>query len=200
VAEFNRAELPKNGSGRRAYYVYSRDEIRPRDMMKRIAVACGSPVSNSTDDMIRGLAWTFRTRRVLLVIDEAQHLSIKCLETIRELNDQPPCFSLLFAGSHTLKQTLDRFAATLGQLNSRIIIKLSLPGLVRTEADGIIRRELHAVIAKMSEAEIKVLVDELIRQSTEKDIFQEGRKYINVRTLTSVLNRMKMQLAAPESK
>jgi hypothetical protein len=42
-------------------------------------------------------------RKVLLVFDEAQHLSIACLETIRELLDQPPHCGLLFAGTHELE-------------------------------------------------------------------------------------------------
>jgi len=44
----------------------------------------------------------FNDRKVLLVFDEAQHLSIDCLETIRELLDQPPHCGLLFAGARPM--------------------------------------------------------------------------------------------------
>jgi DNA transposition AAA+ family ATPase len=43
-------------------------------------------------------------RRALLVFDEAQHLSIECLETLRKLLDQPPHCGLLFADTHELEE------------------------------------------------------------------------------------------------
>ena len=49
-------------------------------------------------------------RKVLLVFDEAQHLSIECLETIRELLDQPPHCGLLFAGTRKLEEIFTRQA------------------------------------------------------------------------------------------
>jgi DNA transposition AAA+ family ATPase len=52
---------------------------------------------------------------VLLVFDEAQHLSIECLETLRELLDQPPHCGLLFAGTHELEEIFTRQALELEQ-------------------------------------------------------------------------------------
>lgn len=194
VARFNLQELPKNGTGRRAVYVYARQGIRPRDLMRRVAVACGCESSLSIENMIENLRWEFRSRRVLLIVDEAQHLSIEGFETLRELLDQPPHFSLLFSGSHDLKNTFDRFSATLEQWNSRIIAKIRLPGLERSEAEGIIRRELAAYIGTMSEDEIRVMTGELVKQSTTKDAFEKGRNYINVRTLTNALDQLRLKL------
>ncbi len=45
-----------------------------------------------------------------LVFDEAQHLSLECLETLRELLDQPPHCGLLFAGTHELEAIFTRQA------------------------------------------------------------------------------------------
>lgn len=194
VARLNLAELPKNGKGRRAVYVYARQNIRPRDLMRRVAIACGCDSSNSIETMIEALRWEFRTRRVLLIVDEAQHLSIDCFESLRELLDQPPFFSLLFAGSHDLKNTFDRFSATLEQWNSRIIAKVRLPGLERDEAEGIIRRELGERIALLDAGVAKVLIGELVKQSTTKDAFEKGRSYINVRTLTNALDQVRLQM------
>jgi DNA transposition AAA+ family ATPase len=195
VARFNLQEMPKNGSGRRAYYAYARSGIRPRDMMKRVAAACGSLGCNDIDSTLSGLKWEFRNRRVLLIVDEAQHLSIECFEVLRELLDQPPFFSLLFAGSHDLKNTFDRFSATLEQWNSRIIAKVRMPGLERDEAEGIIRRELAEYVDKMGDGEAKLLVGELIKQSTTKDAFEKNRTYINVRTLTNALDQVRLKAA-----
>jgi DNA transposition AAA+ family ATPase len=193
TARFNLQELPKNGHGRRAVYVYVRQNIRPRDMMKRIAIACGCAASSSIDSMIQNLRWQFRGRRALLILDESQHLSIECMETIRELLDQPPFFSLLFAGSHNLINTFDRFSAHLEQCNSRIIAKVRLPGLERAEAEGIIARELAEYVGKMTAGEARLLYTELIKQSTTRDAFEKGRTYINVRTLTNALDQVKLQ-------
>src|SRR5205823_821387 len=43
VAELNRTELSKNGHGRRAYYVYCPSNVRPVQLVKLIAQACGTP-------------------------------------------------------------------------------------------------------------------------------------------------------------
>lgn len=190
VAELNAAELA-NASGRRAFYAYSRSHIRPRDMMRRIAIACGCRCSNDVDPMLDNIRFEFRNNRVLLVIDEAQHLDIDCFETLRELMDQPPYFSLLFAGSHDLKRKFDEFSATLEQWNSRIIAKVRLPGLERSEAEAIIRREIGDVLATRSAADVKLLLDRLIKGSTVPDAFENNRTYINVRTLTNALDQIK---------
>jgi DNA transposition AAA+ family ATPase len=191
VARFNQQELAKNGHGRRAFYIYARQGIKPRALMKRVAAACGTLGSHDVDLTLNGLRWEFRTRRVLLIVDEAQHLSLECFEILRELLDQPPFFSLLFAGSHDLKQTFDRFSATLEQWNSRIIDKVRLPGLERAEAEGIIRRELADFLQRLNAPESKLLIKELINNSTTKDAFEKGRTYINVRTLTNALDQVR---------
>jgi DNA transposition AAA+ family ATPase len=191
VARLNRDELSKNGHGRRAYYVYGRQSLRPLDLMKRVAAACGVPGSNNIDRIIINLRHEFRTRRVLLVLDEAQHLEIECFEVLRELLDQPPHMSLLFAGSHDLKQKFDRFSATLEQWNSRIIEKVRLRGLQREEAEGIIQREVGDVLGRMPGERAAQKVDELIQLATSKDAFEKGRTYINVRTLTNALAQIR---------
>ena len=191
VARLNREELAKNGHGRRAYYVYARQNLRPRDLIKRVAAACGSQAGNDIDRMLSNIRFDFQNRRVLLVVDEAQHLEIECFEVLRELLDQPPFFSLLFAGSHDLKQKFDRFSATLEQWNSRIIAKVKLPGLLREEAQGIVRREIGDLLAPMQSEKATALVEKLIDQAVTKDAFERGRTYINIRTLTNALDQIR---------
>jgi len=141
--------------------------------------------------MLSNIRFDFQNRRVLLVVDEAQHLEIECFEVLRELLDQPPFFSLLFAGSHDLKQKFDRFSATLEQWNSRIIAKVKLPGLLREEAHGIVRREIGALLAPMQPEKATALVEKLIDQAVTKDAFERGRTYINIRTLTNALDQIR---------
>ena len=191
VARLNRSELTKNGHGRRAYYVYAREGIGSRDMMKRVAMACGSRTTGDVDSMLANLRFDFQNRRVLLVIDEAQHLSLPVLEVLRELLDRQPHFSLLFSGSHDLKNTFDRFSATLEQWNSRIIAKVRLPGLERSEAEGIVWREVGELLRGKGEEVAAKKVAKLVEDATTKDAFERGRMYINVRTLTNSLDQIK---------
>ncbi|QNI34511.1 ATP-binding protein [Alloacidobacterium dinghuense] len=196
VARLNQEELHKNGHGQRAYYVYARQNLRPRDLIRRVCIACGSHAGNDIDRMLSNLRFDFQTRRTLLVVDEAQHLEIECFEVLRELLDQPPFFSLLFAGSHDLKQKFDRFSATLEQWNSRIIAKVKLPGLQPQEAEGIILREIGHLLAPMPEARRNALIEGLMKQATTKDAFEKARTYINIRTLTNALDQISQAHAA----
>jgi len=190
VGRLNAAWL-KEPDGPRAFFVYGRAHIRPRDLMRRICVACGCRTSNDVDPMLASLRFEFRHHRVLLVIDEAQHLDIDCFETLRELLDQPPYFSLLFAGSHDLKRKFDEFSATLEQWNSRIIAKVRLPGLQRSEAHAIIESELGHLLRGREAVENKTLIESLIVAATTRDAFEANRTYINIRTLSNAIDQIK---------
>lgn len=196
VARLTRAEIA-DPDGHRAFYVYGRENIRPRDLVRRVAVACGSRVTNNIDAMISSIRFDFRRNRVVLVIDEAQHLSIGCFETLRELLDQKPYFSLLFAGSHDLKTMFDEFSATLEQWNSRIIAKVRLPGLERTEARTIIEREIGDLLADKTPHQRERLANGLIGKSMTRDAFEKNRAYLNIRTLVNALEQVKAGMSQP---
>jgi len=200
IARLNIEELSKNGHGRRAYYVYARQGVRPRDMMRRICIACGSATHSGIDTMLENLRRDFDGRRVLLVVDEGQHLSHDCLEVLRELLDQRPHFSLLLAGSHHLPAIFDEFSQRFEQWNSRIIAKVRLPGLLREEARGIVRREIGDILAGRDLASQRKLTDTLIDSATVTDAYADNSTYINVRTLTNSLDQIKAQAAESISK
>ena len=146
--------------------------------MRRVSTAVGCRVAGEIEPMLAGIKFEFRHHRVLLVIDEAQHLSIECFETLRELLDQPPYFSLLFAGSHDLKRKFDEFSATLEQWNSRIVAKVRLPGLEKQEARGIIDREIGHLLQGKSAREVDAHAAKLIAEATVRDVFENNRTYI----------------------
>lgn len=196
VARLNAAEMA-DPTGRRAFYVYSRSGIRPRDLMRRVTIACGCRTNNDIDPMLASMRFEFRNNRVLLVVDEAQHLSIDCFETLRELLDQPPYFSLLFAGSHDLKKKFDEFSATLEQWNRRIVAKVLLPGLERLEAVGIIEREIGDLLKTLAPHDAKARVDKLIAGSTSRDAYEGNRPYINVGKLTEALYQIQRATEQP---
>jgi type II secretory pathway predicted ATPase ExeA len=196
VAQLNREESRKSAPAQAAYYVYALSQMTPSQLMKAVAIACGTSSAGDRMRIARNLAHDFQGHRVLLVIDEAQHLSINAFETLRILLDRPPHFSLCFAGSHDLKQTFDKFSATLEQWNSRIVDKVRLPGVKEDEAEGIIIREIGELLKASTPDGARKRIRALIAGSTVKDGFEKDRRYINVRTLTNALEQIKLQAEA----
>jgi DNA transposition AAA+ family ATPase len=177
IADLNRIEIPKNGHGRRAFYVYCRQGIRPLDLLKRLAEASGCLALGNSDRILRNLRFDWRGRDVVVVFDEAQHLSVDCFETVRELIDRPPYCGLLFAGSHQLQSTFTLNAIQLEQWNSRFHYGQELPGISREEAVEVLRAELGRSI-NASE------VDEIVKQATAEEFRRDGKhKYISARRL-----------------
>lgn len=190
IARLNREELAKNGHGRRAYYVYAVKGIRPKQLIKEIALACGSSALGDTPRVHRNLAWDFRGRRVLLAIDEAQNMGegdkdwVDCLEAVRSLLDRPPHFSVLLAGMHTLLTKFNRYSAMLGQWNDRIAGKKMLPGLSEEEGRAIAEREMPGISDRRMAAAIKL--------ATRTDVYNNDKQYINIRSLTGTLREAQM--------
>jgi type II secretory pathway predicted ATPase ExeA len=193
IRELNREESAKREPAQAAFYFYAIAQMTPAQVMKGAAIACGTSSAGDRMRIARNLAHDFQGRRVLLVVDEAQHLSINGFETLRVLLDQPPHFSLLFSGSHDLKQTFDRFSATLEQWNSRMVDKVRLPGVKEDEAEGIIRREIGELLKAGTAESARRTIRALIAGATVKDGFEKDRKYLNIRTLTSALEQIKLQ-------
>jgi len=175
------------------FRVYCRAKICPRDLMKRVATACGTPSDTAIDRAIHNLRWDFKGQRVALYLDEAQHLSIDSLEIIRELLDEEPRFSLCFAGSHELDKIFARFAGTLEQLERRISDKITLPALTAEEASGILKSELAE--CKPDSAEIRALIDgSTIVVSVDK----KNQRYISIGRLMASSREFRERLALPE--
>jgi DNA transposition AAA+ family ATPase len=115
--------------------------------MKRVAESCGALGQGTVDRILRNLRCDLSHRKVLLVFDEAQDLSIECLETIRELLDQPPQCGLLFAGTHELEKIFTRQALELEQWRSRFHAGQALPGISEQEAAEIAHSELGSELS-----------------------------------------------------
>jgi AAA domain len=170
----NLAEISKNGQGKRAFYIYCTENIRPTQLMKEVAIAAGSPSSGDARRIFRNLRFDLGRRKVLFMFDEAQHLSVECLETLRELHDMPPHAGLLFAGSHELKSTFQRL--DMEQWHSRLQQGEDLPGIQPEEALNIITAELGELPAK----KIKYLISEAEARDKRKGV---SVKYISARRL-----------------
>ena len=140
VNELATSEKSPEGRRRCAFYIYCRQGIRPLDLLKRIAMSAGIPHRGQIDQLIEKIHFHFGARRALLVLDEAQHLDLACVETLRELLDQPPHFGLLFCGSHELQKTFNHLE--MEQWRSRLNRVVVLPGISHEEAEKIITTEL----------------------------------------------------------
>lgn len=190
VAEVVREEIKKDFPERRAYLIRCRIGIKPCDLLKRIAMAVGAVVLGGTDRIINNLRHELRKGKVLLIFDEAQFLSIECLETLRELLDIG-LVGLLFAGSHQLEDIFDRL--DMAQWRSRIRKGEGLPGLSLEEAQGIVKSELPKISASS--------MADMIAKCYEVDYYhREKRKYISARYLFWAIDEVKLrkqEAAAP---
>jgi hypothetical protein len=213
VAELNRVEAAKREPLQAAFYLYAIAQATPSQVMKAAAIACGSSSAGDRMRIAHNLAHDFEGRRVVLVVDEAQHLSINAFETLRILLDRPPHFSLLFSGSHDLKQIFDKWSAVLEQWNSRLLEKVCLPGVSIEEAEGIAGREIGDFLRSLKPKAAQETLDGLVNESIVWDVFadhpptpqmlarrprrsemESGAAYINVRTLTNSIEQVKAQL------
>jgi type II secretory pathway predicted ATPase ExeA len=137
--------------------------------MKRVAQSCGALGMGTVDRILRNLRFDLGQRKVLLVFDEAQHLSIACLETLRELLDQPPHCGLLFAGTHELEEIFTRQALELEQWRSRFHAAQALPGISEEEAATIVHSELGLGLSQRK-------IQKLISKSRITDL-RDGRRH-----------------------
>jgi DNA transposition AAA+ family ATPase len=174
------------------FRIYCRARISPRDLMKRVANACGTQSDTAIDRAIHNLRFDFKGCRVVLLFDEAQHLSIDCLEVLRELLDEEPRFSLFFLGSHELDKIFARFAGTLEQLERRITDKITLPALTQDEATGILKSELAE--CKHDAADIRALIE---GSTITVSVDCKNQRYISIGRIMASSREFREQLALP---
>ncbi|HZU33158.1 MAG TPA: ATP-binding protein [Candidatus Angelobacter sp.] len=199
IAELNRNDAANNGHGRRAYYVYCREASGPRDLLRRIAFACGVRAAG-IDATISNLRFEFARRRALLYLDETQHISRTCLEVVRELYDEPPHFGLLFGGSHQVEEMFARM--DMQQWHSRLRKGERLPGIQEDEARNLI---IPGELGKVSKAQ----EDWLVKQSYDIDQVIERKgvsfkaervQYISARKLFDAIAVIKEEREKKASK
>jgi type II secretory pathway predicted ATPase ExeA len=191
IADLNRRELAKNGVGRRAYRVRCRPNMRPLQLLKAIAQAAAVRAEGDTAGVLRQLRFAFGTRSVLIVFDEAQLLSVDCMETVRELLDEPPYWGLLFIGSHEIERFLTMHSIELEQWNSRLYGVYTLPGIDQDEAIRIIKVEL-------GEKASRKVIDELVKKSRTPHLRDSKKTYISARRLFYVLDELRADRDAGE--
>lgn len=185
VAQFNRDHL-HNEKRPRAFHIYCSQDLTPSQLMIKLCETVGFAKANTLQTNFASLRFQFRQTRVLFIFDEAQHLSIPCLEIIRELNDIKPYFGVMLLGSHKLRQLFDQHASEMEQWNSRMTGFFELPGIGEDCARRIIHEELAG---KVTVTEKRVAT--LIKSSYADDIYsREKKKYLSARRLFRSLEQI----------
>ena len=174
-AEHNLREIPKNGHGTRAHYVYCSEQMAPRQLLKKIAYAAAVPCRQTILGLQQNLSHHLGKRRTVFMLDEAQHLSISCLEIVRELNDCEPHCGILLLGSHQLLRLFHDRAGELEQWNSRIANGVELPGIETHEAVAIVENELGSLPTDKLQL--------LLANSHAVDGYRKNKRYISARRL-----------------
>jgi hypothetical protein len=189
------AELHRSGRNG-AYYVYASDRMRALALVKRLGRAAGLFTNYSDiERMLSSVLHHFAQQNgVTVIVDEAQHLDVHCLEILRELHDRSGC-GLVLAGSHNLYENFLRGRTHLEQWLSRIDYKDPLPGLSEDEVAAIAARELgNGHPAKLS----KEQVEKIVRACRVEDVFARDaagkpqvREYLSVRRLVKTIAQLK---------
>jgi DNA transposition AAA+ family ATPase len=178
-------------AGHRIFRVYCRYGITKRDLVRRIAAACGSVADLSIDRTLNNLRYDFPDQHVAIYLDEAQHLDVACLETVRELKDEMH-WSLCFAGSHQLDRVFNKWAGELEQLERRVIDRVYLPAPTAEEVANIVRSE----IPSLGKAQIQTLI-----ASSTVDIRsgKSSSRYISIGRVMDSIRQLQQVLAEAES-
>lgn len=186
ISEQRRQDFEVGSSVKRAFYVYCSQDIRPAELIRKLMEAAALPVAGQMQRNLTALRFALRGRRAIFVFDEAQHLSIPCLEVIRELNDQRPHFGVMLLGSHNLRNLFAHRSAELEQWNSRISQAIELPGIGNDAAKEIVKHELGTVTLTDNK------VERLLKSCMVLDTYsREKRQYLSIRKLFGSLEFIK---------
>jgi DNA transposition AAA+ family ATPase len=189
--ELQAADASKNGHGRRVIYVRARWNMGPQDLLRRIADASGQVSRRGQiDQLLRKIRFHFSSRRALIVIDEAQLCNLGCLETVRELLDEPPHFGLIFAGSHDVENKFQHIQ--MEQWRRRLQNTIVLSGLSRDEAAELVTRELGKVPAKLVDYAIKQAMAKSVRRQDLQT--RQPVEYLSAGNLARAIDETKEQL------
>ncbi len=115
------------------------------ELVKYVLLELGETVPGSADtpDLLQHLKHVLQARRqqgrkVLLIIDEAQHLDAETLESLRLLMNlstpEEQGLQLVLVGQHALEETIGR--RELAQLNQRIRVRYRIEPLSRQEVEA----------------------------------------------------------------
>jgi type II secretory pathway predicted ATPase ExeA len=186
-------------AGQEAIYIYCGPRMTPTAVLREIARASQVWLrSNYYQPYMQALRTEFVSRKTppALIFDEAQHLSVETLETIRELHDRTKragrkgC-GIVLAGSHNLHRDFESITrrSSLEQWLSRISYRIQLEGMTKDEALTIAARAFgNGKPAKLSEAQQELC----LKRCTVTDAYANPpRPYFSSRRLLEYIRQQK---------
>ncbi len=199
VADLNTKALAAK-TGEQAHLIYCSEGIRPAEIIRKLMEAAGLPYAGLMQRNLATLRFSLRAHRVLFIFDEAQHLSLPCLEIIRELNDLRPHFGVILLGSHHLQRMFQARAAELEQWNSRIARVVELPGIGYDTAASIVMEELRGLVEVSPNKLAKLLGKCMVADSYSKQSRGNSpRQYLSARLLFNSIATIKEQIESPRT-
>jgi type II secretory pathway predicted ATPase ExeA len=186
-------------AGQDAVYIYCTPRLTPTAILREVARASQIWLrSHYFQPFMHALRTEFLSRKTppALVFDEAQHLSVESLETIRALHDRTRkagrkgC-GIILAGSHNLYRDFESLnrRSSLEQWLSRISYRVQLEGMSREEVLTIAARAFgNGKPAKLSEAQRS----DCLGKCTVMDNFASSpRPYFSSRRLLEYVRQQK---------
>ena len=197
VADLNREQMSMGTARCRAFHIYCSQDERPLSLVSKMLLAAGIARHGTIQKNLTTLRFNLRQNRALFIFDEAQHLSIACLEIIRELNDLKPYFGVMLLGSHKLREFFTQKAAEMEQWHSRITEAIELPGIAKETIAGIVRQELHG-LADFDTPQGKAALNALLQESLVRDIYsgKANQHYYSVRKVFMAIDQIREEAGA----
>ncbi len=128
-------------------------QLKADDLLKMVAYEFGIPVSIvKKGEILQRLtqqlrAWSSEGRRALLIVDEAQDLSISAMEELRLLTniqvDARPLLQIFLLGQPELRKLI--LSPRMEQVRQRIIAASHIKALEKDETEAYIRHRLETV-------------------------------------------------------
>jgi type II secretory pathway predicted ATPase ExeA len=167
-------EINARGDGSRAIYIYARVNHTPLSFLREICNTTGVSGRGNIDQVLRKLRFFLGQGRILLAIDEAQHLGHDALEVLRQLLDLPPYFGVVMGGSFDLTQRLSHWQ--MEQWRSRLRDTLKLSGPTAEEARNILRSEIEPLCGTLSKEQVEETIGQC--RVTGKRLQKSGDKLV----------------------
>lgn len=108
------------------YITASVANCNPKPFFKKLARELKSPRSGQLDDIYSEVTEKLAITSKTIIIDEAQHLTLKTLELVRSLNDETDTAIVLIGNDKVYSKLLGKQQAEFAQLFSRIGMKLHI--------------------------------------------------------------------------
>ena len=194
------------------FYIYCSPRLRPLSLLMMLAREAGLGVRSVICwNVMNALVNEYKSRPhlPLIIADEAQHMTLDTLETLRELRDRtarplegkPGC-GIIMAGSHDFYRWFvdPRQLPRVGQLLSRITHKTQLAGMDEDEVLEIAARALGNGKPARLGGELRKKILDACRDRDFYALDGENKPaphdYYSPRKLSTYLDRVKDKLAA----